>query len=550
MKLVRHGAVPGLALLALLGCTDAAQNPCDGVTCSGRGYCLVGPDGPYCGCIPGFHTVARTTCEPDDSTEPCRGIDCLGHGSCRVEAGAPVCDCDPGYAYLEHPQCDAIRCELLCIAASPPDGGPEADACLPVAEACDGLDNDCNGLVDEAFDLDFDPLNCGACGAHCPDAQHGTGTCILGTCALICEPGWSDLDREPATGCEAVCTPADTPDESLCEGRDDDCDGLTDEDWTSSSVCGLGVCTRDALCFRGEIACRPRLPPSATDATCDNIDDDCDGSTDEDCPTGADADADADAPADVVPDVPEDVEPEADVPPTPECGNGRVETGEQCDDGNDVDTDGCTSDCRNASCGDGYIFVGHEECDGAAPIDCTTTCGSTGSRACVDCQWTLACTPPPETCNGADDDCDTVADDGFTCRRGATGTCTTSCGSTGSRTCSTSCTWGSCIPPSESCNGTDDDCDGVCDDGYACCRGTSGTCTASTGCPGTRTCSTSCAWGTCTAPLRCVDIFGGYVCDGNTGIVSSGCTGGWCKRCTCNNGVWTGCTACTMTCPV
>src|SRR5262249_13095930 len=28
------------------------------------------------------------------------------------------------------------------------------------------------------------------------------------------------------------------------------------------------------------------------------------------------------------------------------CGNGIVETGEECDDGNDLDADGCTNDCR------------------------------------------------------------------------------------------------------------------------------------------------------------------------------------------------------------
>ena len=27
------------------------------------------------------------------------------------------------------------------------------------------------------------------------------------------------------------------------------------------------------------------------------------------------------------------------------CGNGTVETGEECDDGNDLSTDGCTTGC-------------------------------------------------------------------------------------------------------------------------------------------------------------------------------------------------------------
>ena len=47
------------------------------------------------------------------------------------------------------------------------------------------------------------------------------------------------------------------------------------------------------------------------------------------------------------------------------CGNGIVEPdqGEQCDDGNDVDTDGCLETCFNAKCGDGHVQTGVEECD-------------------------------------------------------------------------------------------------------------------------------------------------------------------------------------------
>lgn len=33
------------------------------------------------------------------------------------------------------------------------------------------------------------------------------------------------------------------------------------------------------------------------------------------------------------------------VPPTPVCGNGKIETGEECDDGNVINGDGCSSTC-------------------------------------------------------------------------------------------------------------------------------------------------------------------------------------------------------------
>ena len=44
------------------------------------------------------------------------------------------------------------------------------------------------------------------------------------------------------------------------------------------------------------------------------------------------------------------------------CGNSRAETGEQCDDGNVLDGDGCDSNCRFTGCGNGIVTAG-EECD-------------------------------------------------------------------------------------------------------------------------------------------------------------------------------------------
>ncbi len=44
------------------------------------------------------------------------------------------------------------------------------------------------------------------------------------------------------------------------------------------------------------------------------------------------------------------------------CGNGIKEAGEQCDDGNQDNTDACTNICENARCGDGYTQSG-EQCD-------------------------------------------------------------------------------------------------------------------------------------------------------------------------------------------
>jgi len=47
------------------------------------------------------------------------------------------------------------------------------------------------------------------------------------------------------------------------------------------------------------------------------------------------------------------------------CGDGRLQDGEGCDDGNADDTDDCLSTCVVASCGDGIVWAGQEECDDA-----------------------------------------------------------------------------------------------------------------------------------------------------------------------------------------
>ena len=66
------------------------------------------------------------------------------------------------------------------------------------------------------------------------------------------------------------------------------------------------------------------------------------------------------------------------------CGNGSVEVGEQCDDGNDTNTDECTNGCEVGVCGDGVTRTdlalgdeGFEACDDGNDSDldgCTTQC--------------------------------------------------------------------------------------------------------------------------------------------------------------------------------
>jgi cysteine-rich repeat protein len=63
--------------------------------------------------------------------------------------------------------------------------------------------------------------------------------------------------------------------------------------------------------------------------------------------------------------------------PVGTCGNGVVEPGEQCDDGNTVSGDGCSATCQNeVVCGDGVV-EGDEECDDGNTVSgdgCSATC--------------------------------------------------------------------------------------------------------------------------------------------------------------------------------
>ncbi len=91
--------------------------------------------------------------------------------------------------------------------------------------------------------------------------------------------------RPQATREKGLCYPVGVCVEETCNGRDDDCDGLTDETFPEQgAACTAalpGVCSAGRLsCVDGQLGCA-----SAVDAgteLCDSLDNDCDGRTDED----------------------------------------------------------------------------------------------------------------------------------------------------------------------------------------------------------------------------------------------------------------------------
>ncbi len=95
------------------------------------------------------------------------------------------------------------------------------------------------------------------------------------------------------------------------------------------------------------------------------------------------------------------------------CGDGILDTGEACDDGNRNDNDACTNRCLANVCGDGVMNVGAEECDyggenghgctgaeyGSTCAACTNQCRMTASSGgfCGNAQ-----VDGSEQCDGAD----------------------------------------------------------------------------------------------------------------------------------------------------
>ena len=250
-----------------LGACDATYQPpiCTVVDCE-EGYYKINE----------FQCVAAAICEPCAGDDQCvldggacvpigdatycskacgADADCpLGYG-CRTvpgEGGATFCvpasdscSCTPGNeGFLRacsrwfdppEPELPSYSCsgQMMCG----PDGWSD---CLMPDESCDGVDNDCDGQADEGF-LDAagryaTDQNCGKCGKNCAALTfpNAVGRCDAAgevpVCGIGCDPGFVDVDGNPANGCECRPVPGpDSPEVTSAPANDSNCDGIDGE---------------------------------------------------------------------------------------------------------------------------------------------------------------------------------------------------------------------------------------------------------------------------------------------------------------------------------
>jgi hypothetical protein len=180
------------------------------------------------------------------------------------EEGCRMGDCEAGFYDLNSDSEDG--CEYACA----PDDEP--------TEICDLRDNNCDGGIDEGFDVQHDLEHCGGCDQRCAPLN-AAAACLEGMCHLVsCDPGFGDC-LEQVFGCE---TGLDTV--ANCGACGTACATPNGTSACTDHLCVIGACDEGWYDVNGdpvdgcEYRCTdfaegPDLPDSGyVDSNCDGID--------------------------------------------------------------------------------------------------------------------------------------------------------------------------------------------------------------------------------------------------------------------------------------
>ncbi len=371
----------------------------------------------------------------------------------------------------------------------------DADAAVnpEAVELCNDRDDDCDGLIDEDIP-DTSTWYTDADGDGYGDPDSGVEDCA--------QPEGTVADATDCDDADASISPVAT---ERCDGIDNDCDGLVDDEDDSVAVTstwyadadgdGYGVST-DAVVACDQPSGYAALSGDCDDVVasvnpgasehCDGVDEDCDGVVDDaavDLITWY-ADTDGDAYGDPHSAVADCYQPTGYVTDSSDCDDTTATTypgaDEYCngvdDDCNGIVDDNALDQVTWYTDADGDAYGDHT----STTIACSQPSGSVADD--TDCDDGDATVNPgaSETCNGVDDDCDGAVDEG------APGSATWYSDADGDGYGDTSTAVTTCTPPSgtvstggdcddsdasinpgasETCDGVDEDCDGVIDDG-------------------------------------------------------------------------------------
>ena len=192
--------------------------------------CVSLADGEFCAkaCGEGDECPAGYSCVPFEGTLQC--MPDTNSCTCTGENLDLSKSCSASWPVQPEPGEPSITCYGLQFCSV--GGWSECD--LP-DEVCDAVDNDCNGISDDPFVDDqgryVTDQNCGQCGNNCTalTLPNAAGICdidkAIPDCKMECKPNYSDVNNNPADGCECLFQDG----EDLPDGVDQNCDGVDGE---------------------------------------------------------------------------------------------------------------------------------------------------------------------------------------------------------------------------------------------------------------------------------------------------------------------------------